>query len=185
MNDPSLQHPETRLWYGAAGRGVMAAIFGMLLMTSTHRSIRAIATIFAAYLIVDGLLSFFIAWRAKQVAWRSWAALFVGVIDLATVVVSLVVPSMLVLRLAGSLRAIFSGSGDAFSPHHQQQSELLTLGGVAAVMLGILILAWPGPMTVALPWLLGLEAMVSGALLVAGAASEIKRASEASMPQPA
>jgi succinate dehydrogenase/fumarate reductase cytochrome b subunit len=185
MNNPSLQVRETRLWYAGAGRGVIAAIFGMLLMSSTYRSIGAIAGIFAAYLIVDGVLSLYIAWRAKQVGWRSWAALFVGVIDVAAAVVALVIPTMLVLRLVGGLRAIISGSGDAFSPHHQHQSELLSLGGVVAVILGILILVWPGPTTVALPWLLGLEAMVSGALFVAGAASEIKRASEAIVPHAA
>ena len=185
MNDPSRQRRESRLWYADAGRGVMAAIFGMLLMSSTHASIRTIAAIFAAYVIIDALLSFFVAWRAKQIGWRSWAAVFVGVVDVAAAVSALIVPSMLVLRLVGGLRAIFSGAGDAFSPRHQLQSELLTLSGVAAVMLGILILSWPGPTTVALPWLLGIEAMVSGALLVAGGASEIKRASEASVPQPA
>ncbi len=185
MNDPSLQRREIRLWYAGAGRGAMAAIFGMLLMVSTQRSIGAIAGIFAAYLIVDGLLSSYMASRAKHVGWRSWAALFVAGVDVAAVVIVLVAPSMLVLRVVGGVRAIASGSGDAFSPRHQQQSELLSLGGVAAVMIGILILAWPGPTTVALPWLLGLEAIVSGALLVAGGASEIKRASEAGVPQPA
>jgi len=185
MNNPILQRRELRLWYAGAGRGVMAAIFGLLLMSSTQRSIGAIAAIFVVYLFVDALLSFYVAWRAKQIGWRSWAALFVGVVDVAAAVIALFVPTMLVLRLVGGLRAIFSGSDNAFSPHDQRQSELLTLGGVAAVMLGILILSWPGPTTVALPWLLGLEAMVSGALLVAGGASEIKRANEASMPQPA
>ena len=183
MDDTSLQLRETRLWYAAFGRGVVAAMFGMLLMSSTHQSVATIAGIFAAYVIVDGIASLYLAWRARRIGRRSWAALFVGVVDVAAAVVAVVIPAMLVLRLVGGLRAIVSGSGDAFSPHRQHQSELLTLGGVAAVMLGILILAWPGPVSVALPWLLGLEAMVSGALFVAGAASEIKRVSEASVPQ--
>ena len=42
-------------------------------------------------------------------------------------------------------------------------------GGIVSILLGLLVLAWPGPGVVALPWLLGLGAMVTGGLLVVGA----------------
>jgi len=64
-------------------------------------------------------------------------------------------------------------------------SALVMLGGIAAVGLGVLLVGWPGPGTVALPWLLGLQAMVSGSLFLAGALSELRRVATTVVPHAA
>jgi uncharacterized membrane protein HdeD (DUF308 family) len=176
MNDSGVQLREQRLWRAIVGRGAVGALVGLLLTSTQWRSPRAVGVVFAAYLVVDGILSLYAASHAKASGRPSSAALLVAVVDAAAAVVALAMPAILPLRLAGGVRAIVTGACDALRPPHRDASELLTLAGVAAVGLGVVIFAWPGPATVALPWLLGVEAMVSGALFVAGATSELKRA---------
>ncbi|MDB4936646.1 MAG: hypothetical protein JWP87_3618 [Labilithrix sp.] len=179
MNSPSTFERERRLWLGVVGRGIAGAVMGLVLMANPWSSRGVIAAVLVAYLLVDGGSSLYAAMRAKHAGMSSSTLLLVGVIDLAAAAVVLAVPALRALRVVGGVRAMASGACDVRWPLRNGRNELLAMAGVAAVGLGGLILAWPGPATVALPWLLGLEAMVSGALNVAGGASELKRAAGA------
>jgi uncharacterized membrane protein HdeD (DUF308 family) len=176
MNSPSTFERERPLWLGIVGRGIAGAIMGLLLMANPWSPRGSIAAVLVTYLLVDGALSVYAAMRARHAGMSINTLVLVGAIDVVAAVVVLVVPGLRVLRLVAGVRAIASGACDVRWPLRQNRNELLAMAGVATVGLGGLILAWPGPATVALPWLIGLEAMVSGALLVAGAASELKRA---------
>src|SRR4051812_6450129 len=105
MNDPGLQAREHQLWLAIIGRGAAGALTGLLLLANPFRSPRAIGGIFAAYVLIDGLLSLYSASRAMRSARPSWAAIVVGVIDAVAAVVALAMPAVLPLRLAGGVRA--------------------------------------------------------------------------------
>jgi uncharacterized membrane protein HdeD (DUF308 family) len=180
MNDPSFQIPERRLWLAIVGRGFVGLAVGVVLLSNPWMSIRAIAGVIVAYMFADGVLRLYAAKRAARASMPSWQLVLGGVIDAVAAVVVLVMPAVLPMRLAAGLRAVATGSTDIHWTRGTHLSELLTMGGVTAVALGAVLLGWPGPATVALPWLLGLEAMVSGGLLFAGAASEIRSVPEIS-----
>lgn len=185
MNDPILPLRETRLWFTLLGRGFVGLLVGMLLLTNPWASLGTIAMLFVAYVVADGALSLYAGRRMKRLNAGSRPFMLLGLVDVAAAVLAIALPSALPLRLIGGVRAVVGGACDVRWPRGKNRSELLTLAGVAAIGFGVLLLGWPGPGTTALPWLLGLEAMVSGSLLVGGALSEIRRVGETIAPQEA
>ena len=176
---------EVRLWFPMLGRGVAAAIFGMLLVSGDQPSFRETAIGFLVYLLVDGALSLYAAKRARASHGRPGLLISVAVVDVVIGVVAVIVPTAAALRFVAGARAIVTGVCDARWSRRHDTSDMLTLAGVAAVALGVVLLvAWPGPGDLALSWLLGLQVMVSGALFTGGALSELRRAVTLA-PQPA
>jgi uncharacterized membrane protein HdeD (DUF308 family) len=181
MNHPSHFDRERRLYLGTIGGGLAALLVGLLLMSNPWAPPGTIAALFVVYVLTDAAASFYTAMRARQAGVWSGMLLLVGIIDLAAAAAILAMPGLGALRLVAGVRGIASGACDGVWPLRQKRNELLVLAGFATFALGAIILAWPGPGTVALPWLIGLEAMLSGALLVAGGASDLKRAASATM----
>jgi uncharacterized membrane protein HdeD (DUF308 family) len=185
MNDPILQVREVRLWFLLMARGAAACVFGLVLMSNVRAPLRGVANVFLAYLIADCALSFFAARRAARAGKRRRELALISIADGLSAVAAAVFPAALPLRIIGGIRGVITGGLHARWSHRMEVSDLLTLGGVAAVGLGVLLLGWPGPGVTALTWLLGLEATVSGALSVAGSLSEIRRVGETIAPQAA
>lgn len=173
---------EVKLWAALLGRGVAGLLCGMVLMSASagRLSVDRMAATFAVYLLVDGALALYSAKRARRA--RPYLLALVGLVDVVAAASAVALASVMSLRLIAGARAIVTGACDARWARRHEVSDPLTLGGVAAVALGIvLLLAWPGPGTQALPWLIGLQVMVSGSLYVGGALSELRRADAASL----
>ncbi|HVH41506.1 MAG TPA: DUF308 domain-containing protein [Labilithrix sp.] len=177
MDDP-IRHAEIRLWFLLLGRGLVGAFVGMLLFSNPFAPLRSVVNLFLGYLVADGCLSLLAARYAARAARRTKALALVGVIDVLAAIAAFALPAALPLRIIGGIRGVLAGVADVRWSRRLRLSDLLALGGVAAVGCGLLLLGWPGPAINALPWLLGLEAMVSGALFVAGALSQIRGVGE-------
>lgn len=170
---------ESKLWYGVLGRGAVALLFALLAIGSTRPwlTVGHLAQLFFAYAIIDSLLSGFVAVRGhwKHGVQRDWPIAIEALLSAGLGIVALVVPSVLALRIIGGLRALVVGISDVgWGAGRRQGDDLIEMAGIVAFLLGVLLLAWPGPATVALPWLLGLPSMLSGALLFAGALSKLR-----------
>jgi uncharacterized membrane protein HdeD (DUF308 family) len=177
--DAALPYMESKLWYGVLGRGAVALLFALLAIGSTRPwlSVRPLAWLFAAYAIIDSGLSVFIAVRGhrKHAVHRDWPIVVEALLSAGLGVVALLLPSVLALRIIGGLRALVVGTSDVvWGAGKEHGDDLIEMAGIVAFLLGVLLLAWPGPATVALPWLLGLASMLSGALLFAGALSKLR-----------
>ena len=178
MTDAPPAFMESKLWYGVLGRGGVALLFALLAIASTRPwlTVERVAQIFAAYAILDSVLSAFVAVRghAGRGGVRGWLPALEAVLSAGLGVVALVLPSILALRIVGGLRALVVGTSDVLWAGRGERDDLIEMSGIVAIVLGVVLLAWPGPGTVALPWLLGLAALVSGALLFAGALSKLR-----------
>ncbi len=175
---------EVRLWLALLGRGVAGVVFGMVLMAGPQPLIQDAAVWLLIYLLADGMLGMYAATRARRSRARPLLLALGALANGITAVLAAAIPTAHAVRLLTGARAIATGVCDARWSRHHRVSDLLTLGGVAAVALGIvLLLAWPGPGVQALPWLIGIQVMVSGALLTAGALSELRRVAMI-VPQP-
>ncbi len=181
MNEPSPPPPtDHRLALTDAARGVVGAFAGVVLLSTPRMSVTAIALVFAAYLLADGVLSLYAGRHARRTGHSTRQLMLGGTIDIAAVIavaaVAAIGPAVLPLRIVAGVRAIASGACDALWAERERANALLVMAGVAAIFTGLVILAWPGPATLALPWLVGFEAMLSGALLFAGGTSAYKQA---------
>ena len=175
---------EVRLWLALLGRGIAGAVFGMVLMAGPQPLIQDAAVWLLIYLLTDGVLGLYAAKRARQKSARPRLLALGALANGITAVLAVAFPTALGLRIITGARAIVTGLCDAHWSRHHRVSDLLTLGGVAAVALGIILLfGWPGPGVQALPWLIGIQVMVSGSLITAGALSELRRVTTM-IPQP-
>lgn len=176
---------EVRLWFALAGRGCVGVVIGMILMSDPWAPHGRIVGLFFAYLLADCVLGVYGLKRALPSTIRRGPLVLISAVDAVAAALVVVFPASLPVRLIGGIRGIVTGVSDVRWSNRPEISALVTLGGIAAVALGVLLAGWPGPGTVALPWLLGLQTMVSGSLFLAGALSELRRVDTTPVPQAA
>lgn len=181
----SVNPQEVRLWVALAGRGCVGAVIGMILMADPWAPHGRTVGLFLAYLLADCALGVYALTRARASGVRRGPLVLISVVDAVATALVAAFPATLPVRLIGGIRAIITGVSDVRWSNRHDISALVMLGGIAAVGLGVLLVGWPGPGTVALPWLLGLQAMVSGSLFLAGALSELRRVATTVAPHAA
>jgi uncharacterized membrane protein HdeD (DUF308 family) len=164
---------ETKLWYGILARAGVSLLFAIVVISDPWMRVGRLATVFGVYALVDAALALFCSERIRRthtvargqtLAVEAGISAFVGVL-------ALLLPPFAALRILGGLRALGLGSADVAWSWRGNTNNLLELSGFADIIFGIIVLAWPGPGLLALPWLLGITAMVSGALALAGTLS--------------
>lgn len=173
---PEVGVHERKISFALLARGALAMFFALsMLATPTHLTITTIGYLFAGYAVIDSAISLFGANELRRSRNRSvgWVFATEGLLSAALAFVAFMLPSVILLRVIGGLRALAIGGSDALWSHRTHESVAVEVSGFCSIGLGFLLLVWPGPGTVALPWLIGLPSLVSGALLVTGAFSEL------------
>jgi hypothetical protein len=172
---PEVGVHERKIAFTLLARGALALLFALAVLATVHLSLTALGVLFAVYAVADSAISFFGANHLRRAHNRSvgWVFATEGLLSAALAVVAFVAPGVALLRIIGGLRALAIGGADAMWSHRTHESVAVELSGLCSIGLGILLLVWPGPGVLALPWLIGLPSLVSGALLVTGAFSEL------------
>ena len=154
-------------------RGVIAVIFGVIVVRSPTLAASAFVILFAVYAFVDAAMDFFLAARRGRAGLRWGWYLFEGLVSVALGVLALALPGMtifLAVLLIGiralvlgtlELAAAFSGKG-VLEPRW-----IIGLTGAISILFGILLLARPAAGALALVWMVGAYALVFGVVLFA------------------
>jgi len=166
--------PKT-MWPVTALRGVLAILFGVAALVWPGITVVALALVFAAWVLLDGislLISAFRQGRARADR-RHWVvSLIAGLLGIAAGVLTVLMPIITVFALTLLAGVLFIIVGIAEIVFAVQLRKLIrgevfmALAGLAAVVAGVLILIWPlfGALVIAL--MLGAYALVSGILLL-------------------
>jgi uncharacterized membrane protein HdeD (DUF308 family) len=162
-----------RNWWALALRGVVAVIFGILALVWPHQTLLALVILFGAFMLVDGVLTLAsaLAWRKWNPRW--WAVALAGVAGIIVGVLTFVWPGMTGLALLYLIAAwaILTGILEivaAIELRRVIEGEwLMVLSGILSVVLGVLLVAFPGAGALGLAWLIGIYAFVYGLLLIA------------------
>jgi uncharacterized membrane protein HdeD (DUF308 family) len=148
-----------RNWSVVALRGVLAILFGIAAFAIPAATMLALVMFFAAYSLVDGILSVVLAIRGARKG-ESWglilAALWPGITVLA-----------FVFMIAAW--ALISGGlmlGAAFRLKTSHGRWLLVLGSILSLIYGGLLVISPMIGALVLTWWIGAQAMVSGVILI-------------------
>jgi uncharacterized membrane protein HdeD (DUF308 family) len=162
--------PQRTAWWSILLRGLLAIVFGVIALSRPGAAAAAFVIVFAIYALADGAMAFVqAAWRGRAGLRWGWylieglAGVAVGVIALAAPAVTLLVVVLLV-----AIRAFVLGLVEilgAFSFRGFESRWLLGLTGVVSVLFGILLLANPLAGGLALVWVVGIYAIVFGAML--------------------
>jgi len=163
----------TRNWWALALRGLFAVIFGILAFAMPRVTLAALVLLFGAYAIADGVFAIIAAVKASGGARRWWWLVLEGVLSIAVGVLTFVMPGITALFLLYLIAfwAILTGAfeiGIAIRLRKEITGEwLMALSGIASVLLGALLVLFPGAGAVAVIWWIGAYAIVFGALLLA------------------
>jgi uncharacterized membrane protein HdeD (DUF308 family) len=176
---PVLLHALAKNWWLLLLRGIAAIVFGALALVWPGLTLLTLILFYGAFVLTDGVIATIAAIVGAAPAGRWWLAL-VGILGIATGVLTFMWPGMtaLVLLFVMAGWAIAIGAAQiigAIRLRKEIDNEwFLILSGVISVLFGVGVLLMPGAGALALVWLIGIYAIIAGALYI-GLAFRLKK----------
>jgi uncharacterized membrane protein HdeD (DUF308 family) len=158
-------------WYLAGG--IISIIFGFFVISYRHASVYAIVYLASGFFIAVGLFEII---GSLRMARQRWLHLIFGVFWLGVGIVGFVWPHITIFITAVLIGWAFLMLGifdiiDSASHHHLPYWWLYLIRGIIAVAIGFLCIRHPGAPLTALVVLIGILAIVFGAVEIVGAFS--------------
>ncbi len=164
-----------RNWWVMALRGALALLFGVAALVWPVSALLSLGLVFAAYLLVDGVLALTAALRAAERHQR-WGLLAAeGVLGILIGLLAAAFPGGAVLGfvLVIAAWALVTGAlmlGAAFQLHPAHGRFWLGLGGVVSLLWGVVLVGAPLAGALVLTWWVAAYAILFGAAMLVLAA---------------
>jgi uncharacterized membrane protein HdeD (DUF308 family) len=155
-----------RGWWVFVLRGVVSILFGLLAFLAPGAGLAVILGFLAAWMAVDGVATLYQAVKGPPERHGVWFRVD-GIVSLAAAAAILFLPGLSAFALvlvAGAWSAAVGVSRLIMA--FRVGNVLLGLLGAVAVVAGVWLILAPGPGLLALIWLVGLEALIVGGLLI-------------------
>jgi uncharacterized membrane protein HdeD (DUF308 family) len=170
--DFSLGSTLKRNWKVVAARGVFGLIIGFIAFFFPGPTLLSLVTLFALYLIIDGIFAIISAVRAAQHQ-QDWGFLtFEGIVGILAGIIALALPGLTVLVFVGLLAAwaFITGTLELRAAYNLEKDHgrwWMAFGGVVSILFGIVLVAAPRFGAVVVSWWVGAYATFFGASLLA------------------
>jgi uncharacterized membrane protein HdeD (DUF308 family) len=173
MIDPALalQTGARSSWWAIVLRGVLAVVFGVLVLASPAVGVAVLILMFAIYAGVDGIVALITAVNHGRagLSWGWW--MVEGLVSLVVAALALARPgvTLFAIVLLIAFRAILLGLfelGGALAGRGLDHRWLLGITGMVSLLFGVLLITNPLAGTLALTWAVGVYAVVFGVMLV-------------------
>lgn len=163
-------------WWTLALRGVLGIGVGIVALVWPATTLLAFLVAAGAYLVVDGVFTFFGGIRRASTGERFWPFLVEGALSVMVGVLAFRRPEAFavgVLMLV-ALRCIVTGgaeiaAGNAVRRETGSNDWALWIAGGSSLLFGLLLLASPGIGIATLIWLGGIYAVIFGVALIGSA----------------
>ncbi|MDQ1517621.1 MAG: hypothetical protein QOE80_3451 [Actinomycetota bacterium] len=164
-------------WRKLAGRGVAAVVFGLLTLLWPSITLTALVLLFGVYALVDGamILAATLRGESETRGERGWL-IVEGVSGIAAGLATFAWPgitALVLLYLIAAWAALTGGLEIATALRLRRtlrQEWLLSLAGVLSLVFAALLVMFPRTGALAITWLIGWYALVTGGLWLALAA---------------
>ena len=158
-------------WWAVALRGLAAIIFGLLALLAPGPTMLSLVLVFAATMLVDGVLNLIIGLRSVRRRERWGVFVLQGVASLAAAVVAVLAPGVTVIAFVYLMAAWALVTGilslmAAVRLRGDHGRWWLGLSGVLSVLGGIALAVVPLIGALVLTWWLGAYAVVFGVTLL-------------------
>ncbi|MDE2482268.1 MAG: HdeD family acid-resistance protein [bacterium] len=165
-------HALARNWWAILLRGIAALVFGLCALFWPGAAGIALVILFGAYALVDGIFALVAAVRAVESHERWMALALEGVVGIAIAAVTYfdlrLTASALFLTIAAW--AVLTGILEIVAAIQLRKvlpnDWLLLLGGIASIVFGALMVAFPLAGAVTVIYLIGAYAIVFGVVLI-------------------
>ncbi|MBZ2209471.1 HdeD family acid-resistance protein [Massilia soli] len=169
-----MNHILMRSWWMLALRGLVAIAFGVLAILFPAMTLGSLVALFAAFALLSGAIWVFGAARHRKSDEQWWVLLLLGLASIGAGSVAALHPALtlLVLVLLIGANALVTGVLDivvAVRMRKKMQGEsLLIASGIASIAFGVIVFLFPvGIGGLAIAWMIGLYALVTGMLMLA------------------
>jgi len=162
----------SRNWWILLLRGLAAITFGVLTWLLPAISLATLVLIFGAYALADGILGIWSAIQGRKASEDWWVLLLWGLAGVGIGILTFLAPTItaLVLLFYIAAWAIVTGVFEVITAIRLRKEIkgewLLILAGLASIVLGVLLMAFPGPGALALLWIIATYAIIFGCILV-------------------
>jgi uncharacterized membrane protein HdeD (DUF308 family) len=152
-------------------RGLLAVIFGILAITWPGLTVVALALLFGAFALVDGVGLIIGAFRRGRDTGQRIAYILGGVLGVAAGLVTLFWPGItaLVLAIMVGAWAVVTGVADLWFASRVRGAWLIAVIGVLSIIAGVLILIRPDAGALAIATVIGIYAIVAGVAMFVAA----------------
>jgi uncharacterized membrane protein HdeD (DUF308 family) len=152
-------------------RGLAAIVFGLVALAWPSLTALVLAALFGVYALLNGAVRLGGAFRRGHAGIVRGLLVLTGLLGVAAGVVSLLWPGItaLVLAVVVGAWAIATGVLEIWIVLRWRPSWLLALVGVLSILAGVLVLGRPDLGAVAIAQVIGVYAVVVGALMLAEA----------------
>ena len=153
-------------------RGVLAVLFGLLAFIWPGATALALVFMFAAYALIDGIITIAASVRNREVNDRWWLGLLEGLVDIAAGVIAFLFPGMaaVVAVFVVAVWAIITGILEIAAAIRLRQEIdnewALGLTGLVSLVLGVIMVINPGAGLMGLVWAIGSYAIIFGLLMI-------------------
>jgi len=153
-------------------RGLLAIIFGVLAFIWPGLTAVALVFMFAAYAVLDGILTIAASIRNREENDRWWLGLLEGIVSIAAGVVAFLFPTLAAITLLFviAIWAIITGLLEiaaAIRLRREIENEwALGLTGVVSIALGVIMILNPGAGLIGLVWAIAGYAIIFGILMI-------------------
>lgn len=167
-------------WWLFLLRGIAAIIFGVLSLVWPGVTLVTLVLFYGAYVLVDGVCALFAGISGNVAMGSRWWLVVVGLLGIAAGVVTFMSPGItaFVLLFFDACWAVATGLFQiigAIQLRKDIDNEwLLAIHGVLSLLFGIALFVMPGVGLLALIWVIGLYAIINGALMI-GFAFRVRR----------
>jgi uncharacterized membrane protein HdeD (DUF308 family) len=162
----------TQNWWAVLLRGAVAILFGALALVWPGPTLEILILFFGAYVLLDGIFAIIAALTHRTGHDRWWVLLLEGLVGIGAGIITFLLPTAATLALIYliSIWAIVTGVLEiiaAIGLRKEIQGEwLLGISGIVSLILGVLLLIFPAAGEVTIIWLIGVYAILFGAMLL-------------------
>jgi uncharacterized membrane protein HdeD (DUF308 family) len=174
MSDVDVGRALRTLWLLMLLRGVLAVVFGLYALFSPESALLALVYVFGFYALMDGVAAIVVGVRHRRAGHWGWQ-LVQGVVSLLAGLIALFWPGPTVLALVlivavWSIAQGIAGIVEAVAARRQGDPwGWPVLGGVVAIVFGVVLLVSPGAGALLLLWVIGVSTVALGIVFVAWA----------------
>lgn len=162
----------SRMGWSLVLRGVLAVAFGIVALIYTSQTLLALVYVFGVFAVLSGIATLVTAMRAAE-AQQHWGWLAAGgIVGVAAGVLAFTNPGITALAfvyliaawaiVTGMLEIAYAFAMPDLLPH----AWLAALAGAISVLFGFLMAGLPRAGALALTWLIGVYAIVYGAVML-------------------
>jgi uncharacterized membrane protein HdeD (DUF308 family) len=162
-----------RNWWAVVLRGICAILFGLAAFAWPGITLAILILLYGAYALADGILAIIWSIRARRQGGFPWGVFLAGIAAIVAGILAFLWPGLTALALLyliaawAIVRGVFEIVAAIRLRKEIEHEWLLGLSGLASIVLGVLLLAWPGVGVLAMLWWIGAFAIVFGVLMVA------------------